>query len=49
LLSLGRTEVMELSEEQGLIMIHCQFCAQEYRFTATDVTQLFDPPQPLLH
>jgi len=46
LLSLGRTEVMELSEEQGLIMIHCQFCAQEYRFTATDVTQLFDP---LLH
>lgn len=49
LLSLGRTEVMELSEEQGLIMIHCQFCAQEYSFTATDVTQLFDPPQPLLH
>jgi len=49
LLSLGRTEVMELSEEQGLIMIHCQFCSQEYRFTAADVTQLFDPPQPLLH
>lgn len=49
LLSLGRTEVMELSEEQGLIMIHCQFCSQEYRFSAADVSQLFDPPKPLLH
>jgi molecular chaperone Hsp33 len=49
LLSLGRAEVVELSEEQGLIMIHCQFCSQEYRFTEADVAQLFDPPQPLLH
>jgi molecular chaperone Hsp33 len=49
LLSLGRAEVLELSEEQGLIMIHCQFCSQEYRFTEADVAQLFDPPQPLLH
>ncbi|MDB9805803.1 Hsp33 family molecular chaperone HslO [Porticoccaceae bacterium] len=49
LLSLGRTEVMELSREQGLIMIHCQFCSQEYRISAADVSQLFDPPKPLLH
>ena len=49
LLSLGRKDVLELSAEQGLIMINCQFCSQEYRFTAADVNQLFDPPQPLLH
>lgn len=49
LLSLGRKDVLELSAEQGLIMINCQFCAQEYRFTAADVNLLFDPPQPLLH
>ena len=49
LLSLGRKDVLELSAEQGLIMINCQFCSQEYRFTAADVSQLFDPPQPLLH
>ena len=49
LLSLGRKDVLELSAEQGLIMINCQFCSQEYRFTAADVNRLFDPPQPLLH
>ena len=49
LLSLGSKDVLELSAEQGLIMINCQFCSQEYRFTAADVSQLFDPPQPLLH
>ena len=49
LLSLGRKDVLELSAEQGLIMINCQFCSQEYRFTAADVNLLFDPPQPLLH
>ncbi len=49
LLSLGRKDVLELSAEQGLIMINCQFCSQEYRFTAADVNQLFDPPEPLLH
>jgi molecular chaperone Hsp33 len=49
LLSLGRKDVLELSAEQGLIMINCQFCSQEYRFTAGDVDRLFDPPQPLLH
>ena len=49
LLSLGRKDVLELSAEQGLIMINCQFCSQEYRFTAADVDLLFDPPQPLLH
>jgi len=49
LLSLGRKDVLELSAEQGLIMINCRFCSQEYRFTAADVNLLFDPPQPLLH
>ena len=49
LISLGREEVVNIAEEQGLVMITCQFCAQEYRFTKRNIDQLFDPPAPLLH
>jgi molecular chaperone Hsp33 len=49
LISLGRDEVVEMSVEQGLIVITCEFCSQEYRFTKNDVSELFDPPNPQLH
>ena len=49
LISLGRDEVVEMSVEQGLIMITCEFCSQQYRFTKNDISDLFDPPQPPIH
>jgi len=49
LISLGREEVLDISAEQGLVMITCQFCAQEYRFTERDIDSLFNPPEPLIH
>jgi molecular chaperone Hsp33 len=49
LISLGRDEVVEMSVEQGLIMITCEFCSQQYRFTENDIYELFDPPKPPIH
>ncbi len=49
LISLGREEVLDISAEQGLVIITCQFCAQEYRFTDRDIDRLFNPPEPLVH
>ena len=49
LISLGREEVVEMSVEQGLIMITCEFCSQQYRFTSGDISELFDPPNIPLH
>ena len=49
LISIGRDEVLEMSEEQGLIMITCEFCSEQYRFTSRDISELFDPPNPPLH
>lgn len=49
LISLGRDEVVDMSVTQGLIMITCEFCSQEYRFTSRDISELFDPPQSPLH
>lgn len=49
LISIGRDEVLEMSEEQGLIMITCEFCSEQYRFTSREISELFDPPNPPLH
>jgi len=49
LISIGREEVVEMSVEQGLIMISCEFCSQQYRFTSGDISELFDPPNTPLH
>ncbi len=49
LISIGRKEVVEMSVEQGLIMITCEFCSQQYRFTSGDISELFDPPNTPLH
>ena len=45
-LSIGKEEVRELLIEQGAIQVDCQFCAEQYRFTAEDLaTQLGDQAQ----
>lgn len=49
LISLGHDEVVDMSVTQGLIMITCEFCSQEYRFTSRDISELFDPPNIPLH
>jgi molecular chaperone Hsp33 len=49
LISIGREEVVEMSLEQGLIVITCEFCSQQYRFTSRDISELFDPPNTQLH
>lgn len=49
LISLGHDEVVDMSVTQGLIMITCEFCSQEYRFTSRDISELFDPPHPPVH
>ena len=40
--SLGETEARAILEEQGTILIHCEFCQQEYRFDAPALDALFD-------
>ena len=49
LISIGRDEVLEMSAEQGLIVITCEFCSEQYRFTSREIFELFDPPNPPLH
>jgi molecular chaperone Hsp33 len=42
LVSLGREDALRLVGEQGgQVSIDCQFCNQNYRFDAADITQLF--------
>ena len=49
IVSLGRQEIAETLAEHGLVIITCQFCFQEYRFTPREIDELFDPPEPILH
>ena len=42
--SLGREESDSILEEQGMIDVGCEFCGQQYRFDAVDVTHLFTEP-----
>ncbi|EDY86799.1 chaperonin HslO [gamma proteobacterium HTCC5015] len=39
--SLGEDDAQALVAERGSIEVDCQFCHQQYRFDAVDVTQLF--------
>lgn len=42
LVSLGEADVMQLLQEQnGQIVVDCQFCNQRYQFDTKDVTKLF--------
>jgi len=39
--SLGETEARDILEEQGTILVHCEFCQQEYRFDAAALDAMF--------
>ena len=49
LLALGNSEISKLSQEQGLIIMNCQFCHQEYRFTEQQVNDLLSSQNPNIH
>lgn len=39
--SLGREEMREVLEEQGMVEVHCDFCNEGYRFDRVDIEQIF--------
>ena len=41
LLSLGQDQINEIIEEQGEIIVDCEFCSHQYRFDKVDIEQLF--------
>lgn len=41
LLTLGKTEVLEVLEQEGDVLVTCEFCNQHYRFDSIDVEQVF--------
>jgi len=49
LISLGKKELQDILDEEGVIDINCEFCHQNYSFRQTDVGGLFDESQPVLH
>ena len=49
LVSLGIEELLETCEDQGQVLITCQFCAEQYEFTKDQVTAMFSPSSELLH
>ncbi|MBU2711889.1 Hsp33 family molecular chaperone HslO [Zooshikella harenae] len=40
--SIGREEAESVLEEQGELVLHCQFCNHAYHYNAIDIAQLFD-------
>jgi len=46
--ALGESEVRDILAEQGGVVIHCEFCQQEYRFDAAALEALFREPAPAL-
>ncbi len=41
LLSLGRTAIDEILQEQGDIIVDCEFCSQQYKFDKVDIERIF--------
>ena len=41
LLTLGKTEVLEVLKQEGDVSVTCEFCNQEYCFDSIDVEQVF--------
>jgi molecular chaperone Hsp33 len=41
LLTLGKSEVLEVLEQEGDVSVTCEFCNQHYRFDSIDVEQVF--------
>lgn len=46
LLSLGRDAIDEIIQEQGKIMVDCEFCSSQYQFDKVDIEQLFSNAVP---
>jgi molecular chaperone Hsp33 len=44
--SLGEAEARAILAEQGTILIHCEFCQQEYRFDAAALDGMFHVEVP---
>lgn len=48
--ALGAAEARSIIAERGTILIHCEFCQQEYRFDPAEVERLFEaPPEDTVH
>ncbi len=45
LLSIGLDEVNAILAEQGEVESHCEFCHRQFRFSPTDIAQLFAIPE----
>jgi molecular chaperone Hsp33 len=41
LLSLGKAEIDEILEQEGVVAVNCEFCSANYRFDSIDVEQMF--------
>ncbi len=41
LVSLGKTELLEIIKKEGKVSVNCEFCRTEYVFTEQDVLELF--------
>lgn len=49
LINLGINEMRDIIAEQGLVLITCQFCDEEYRFDENHIEALFNSPQSTVH
>lgn len=49
LTAIGREEAETLLAERDLIEMGCEFCGAQYRFTNTDLRELFSESKPSLH
>jgi molecular chaperone Hsp33 len=49
LVSLGIEELLGTCEEQGQVLITCQFCAEQYEFTEDQITAMFSQSKTVLH
>ena len=49
LVSMGQKEVLDILKENGLILIKCEFCHQQYRFDQKKISKLFGENPPTLH
>lgn len=49
LISLGHLEVQSIVDEQGSILITCEFCDEQYSFHQHNIDKMFDQDKPVLH
>lgn len=41
IVALGKKEALEICKEQGMLELSCKFCNKKYRFTESEITELF--------